>query len=264
MVERHSTNTKVGADSRLLAIFTEYLHRSHTSREICCVTCNHTSIEGSQYRPSNSKSFQRSSKNGLQCSICHSFICHECIFLFYGSIIKRHQKKPFHPVTESLIQPLKQYVSKNGKCSIPNYVGHCCFIKSLYQSHNDSKKDPRSLHNLNNNDIRLGGSFVFEECKLIMPTSFQFFDCMALAPEKNLSGITHFVIDEIFASTMQFCGYHIKNILPPNWKIDFKIVKINLPYNKKKSTLVSSLSPLQLNFCHIFLSIFCFLFIIST
>ena len=74
MVERHSTNTKVGADSRLLAIFTEYSHRSHTSCEICCVTCNRTSIEGSQFWPSNSKSFQWSSKNWLQCSICHSFV----------------------------------------------------------------------------------------------------------------------------------------------------------------------------------------------
>ncbi len=239
MAEWHRTNTKVGVDSRLLAISTESSHRSHTSREICCVTCNHSSIERSQYRPSNCKSFQRSSKNGLQCSLCQSFICHECIFLFYDVIHKREQKKPFHPDTKSLIKSLKHYVSKKGICSIPNYVGHCCVIKSMYLLHKDTKKIPNSLQNHNDNDIRLGGSFVYEECKLIMPTSFQFYDCMALAPEKNLSGITHFVIDEIYASTMQFRGSHIKNILPPNWKIDYRIVKINLPYNKKKTTRVS-------------------------
>ena len=215
-----------------------------------CVTCNRSSIESSRYSHSNNKSFQCSTKEGnirkgLRCSICKvSFICDECIHLFHEYFSKKYKKKRPHPISVPLLQSLNTYVKSNGTKDQTNYIGHCCIIKELYIMENNQKKSTIPIRHMkvsNNTNIRLGGSFVYEEYKLIMPTSFKFYDCMALAPEKELDGVTHFVLDEMKSLGTNFLGCVIGKFLPHNWNLKFSVVKVNLPYNKRKNIHVSTL-----------------------
>ena len=58
--------------------------------------------------------------------------------------------------------------------------------------------------------IHLGGCIVYEQCRVILPCSFKFIDCMALAKEENLPAITHFVLDEFYSRDLIFTGFVIK------------------------------------------------------
>ena len=143
-----------------------------------------------------------------------------------------------------------------------NFIGHCCILKPssiiqqqkktnivmestkdtyIVRSSKKMKFDQKSTELLDTHDtildppsinpiIRLGGSFIFEQCKVIVPTSFSYVDCMALAKEPNLPAITHFVLDEIYASTLRFTGSIIAKSLPCDWKIDLKLKSVTIPY----------------------------------
>ena len=133
------------------------------------------------------------------------------------------------------------------------FVGHCCILKLQDHSitHQPTKIHPHHKLLLNstknhqqsiqqsvtkntNHDIKLGGSTVYEQCRLIVPSSFQNVDCMALGKEINLPAITHFVLDEYYTSSLNFTETIIQKTLPINW-LSSEIkqnIKINAPFTR--------------------------------
>ena len=70
-------------------------------------------------------------------------------------------------------------------------------------------------------------------CRLIIRPSFQYIDCMALGKEDSLPAITHFVLDECYASTINFTGTKIETTFPSKWKAEMKKdVNIIAPFYK--------------------------------
>ncbi len=159
-----------------------------------------------------------------------NFIGHCCI-LKPSSIIQQKKKKLI--VKETIKDTYNSRSSKKMKMEIVQKS------TQLLDTH-DTALDPCNI----NPNIRLGGSFVYEQCKVIIPTSFSYFDCMALAKEHNLPPITHFVLDERYASTLKFTGSIIGKSLPCDWKIDLKLKSVTIPYLKRNSGGKLSVSKL--------------------
>lgn len=229
-----------------------------------CITCNSHTIEDNQYRTNNSKSFQVNFTDGLCCSLCNRFICTDCIHLFHSKINPSKHKSQYHPDMFPLIDMFSSYTSTDENDynkEIKSYIGHCCLLK--HKSKENTPKRLKSKHDVLESttkkeeenhhqnafppsNLNIGGSFVYDQCKLIIPSSFHFFDCFALGSEQNLPPITHYVIDEAYSlSLVKSNNISILNQIndqsqiPSTWNIYFKSVNTKVPHNFQKQKKVS-------------------------
>ena len=227
-----------------------------------CVTCSSSSIDiKSRSFPNNCISFQTDFYRGMQCIVCKSFICHRCLILFDDAIYPYFTKKAFHPDIYPYIKSLHVYATEN--IISKSFIGHCCLLKTSSHRFDSSNKNMGNFSNysfdkskniINNQQetdssnknnqyidkkIHLGGCIVYEQCRVILPCSFKFIDCMALAKEENLPAITHFVLDEFYSRDLIFTGFVIKSNLPPSWNFDIKLRAIKIPYNNCSTKTVS-------------------------
>ena len=244
-----------------------------------CYTCHSSSIERQQFNEKNSKSFQSEFHEGLTCSICkRTFICSTCIVMFDRAIQKDHLKH-LHVSMHPFVKSLRDFVlhSHTSPQLDNSYIGHCCVLKNSstsaqcytkqtidspneknkYKIANDNSpvKDMKlsysSSNNKSSNNIKLGGCFVYECCRVIVPSCFKYYDCMALAKEENLDPIPHLVLDEKEYSEKTFKGTSIHRSLPKGWTIEHKQIVIRQPYNNRKRRNVS-----ETNYCLYWIPIF--------
>ena len=237
----------------------EFRQVLESSENMICVTCNKASIEEKSRFSigTNRKCFQTDYHRGMKCSSCNSFICQHCIYKFKYKI--QSEQHLFHRDMHQFIKSINEY-NPHLNFTDDEFVGHCCILKlqdhSITQQptkihpHHKSHHMSNNIHQQTiqpsvkkntNHHIKLGGSIVYEQCRLIVPSSFKNVDCMALGKEINLPAITHFVLDEYYTSSLKFTGTIIQKTLPSNWLIEIKRnIKINAPFYKKSKIYVSS------------------------
>lgn len=228
-----------------------------------CLICNSTSIEQKQYDINkNSKSFQQHYIKGLQCINCKRFICHSCIILFTDAIKPNKNLSKYHNDMHQWLRSIQLYTSKHQQ--IDNFIGHCCLLstqtikKRKYSSLSNPHITSRpfttredDIKSITCPSLQLGGSFVYEQLQLIIPTSFDHCDCFALGKEKNLPPITHYVLDEIYAHELMSNNSIPKIIerdIPSNWNVWFEDVTVNVPHNFLKQKHVSKYHMLLFTF----------------
>jgi len=165
-----------------------------------CKLCSYRSIEKKQYGKVNkkgvinSKTFQ-STDNGLVCSQCNGLTCPDCMKLLIPVLKKDAHKHVNTDILDAYVSAVRMLPS--AIMSPPNYVGHCCNIKSnvaeTASANSLEEVLPRSSRinpkSLSSSDARLSGCIYFPEFDLFIDSPVQCTDIHAVGAESHAAKI---------------------------------------------------------------------------
>ena len=166
-----------------------------------CKLCSYRSIEKKQYGKVskkgvvNSKTFQ-STDNGLVCSQCNGLTCQECMKLLIPVLKKDAHKHVNTHILDAYVSAVRMLPSDI--VSPPNYVGHCCNIKSnvaeTASANSLEEVLPRSSSiinptSLSSSDARLSGCIYFPEFDLFIDSPVRCTDIHAVGAESHAAEI---------------------------------------------------------------------------
>ena len=199
-----------------------------------CIGCSESTIEISQVRPSNSKSFQETYSE-LSCSKCGRFLCSNCIQSFHLSI--ESKVHDIHDDCMHFINGIREFCKTSGKSLYSNYIGHCCIVSMYY----DRKKrkintipgvNATSFNNVSESYISgVGGCLVLSEYNLIISHDESAMDVIGLGRDINFDPSWQFVVDEVNASYLRSCGVEPIRSIPDSWNISRHTITVVQPYS---------------------------------